>query len=68
MESFVEDSDKAIAKNNNSLVLYYGKKGEKIFDIGMKYNTDVESILTENNLSGKYLENDKMLIVPSFGM
>ena len=68
MESFVEDSEKAVIKNDNSLVLYYGKKGERIFDIGMRYSTDVEAIMTENNLSGQYLDSDRMILVPSFGM
>lgn len=68
LESFAEDPGKPITRKDDCLVLYYGKKGEKIFDIGMKYNTDVNGIVAENNLSADYLENDTMLIVPSFGL
>ena len=68
LESFAEETDKPVIRKDDCLVLYYGKKGEKIFDIGMKYNTDVAGILAENNLSADCLETDTMLIVPSFGL
>ena len=68
LENFAEDTEMPIEKKADSLVLYYGKKGEKIFDIAMKCSTDINEILTENNLATPILDNDKMLIVPSFGM
>lgn len=68
LESFTENTEAPLEKKADCLVLYYGKKGEKIFDIAMKYGTDINEILTENNLTANILEHDKMLMVPHFGM
>ncbi len=66
LETFGENTAQPNTNRQNSLILYYGTKGERIFDIAMKYNTDTGLIMAENNLPTHCLDSDKMLIIPSF--
>jgi len=47
----------------SALVLYYGAKGEKIWDIAKRYNTSMSSIRTENNIDEEELAENKMLLI-----
>lgn len=47
-----------------SVVIYFCSGGESVWDIARKYNTTVEEIMQENELSADYLENKKMLLIP----
>ncbi|MBQ3008291.1 MAG: outer spore coat protein CotE [Oscillospiraceae bacterium] len=66
VQDFKEDCEKPVNTNKDALVLYYGKKGEKIFDIALRYRTDTGLILSENSLESKVLEEDRMLFIPVF--
>jgi len=66
MDRFDENTDAPLEKPADALVLYYGQKGEKIFDIALRYKTDTEDIIKENNLENKYLSDDRMLFIPVF--
>lgn len=68
LQNFTERVTSPLENRENSLVLYYASKGEKIFDIAMRYHTDTSLIMTENGLSDLYLDSEKMLIIPSFEM
>lgn len=68
VKSFEENKEKPIKNDYNALILYYGEKGEKIFDIARQYKTDVETIIEENQLSDKVLKDDRMLFISAFGM
>lgn len=46
-----------------SLVVYFAKSGEKLWDIARKYQTTTESIASENSLEGDILTQDKALII-----
>ncbi len=65
---FEEFTDKPLDNTDNALVLYYGEKGEKLFDIAHRYKTDVKAVMAENSLEGKTLTRDKMLFIPAYGM
>ena len=65
--SFEENTEKALRRGSDALVLYYGKKGEKLFDISLRYKTDIGQITEENGIDGKTLTEDKMLFIPAFG-
>lgn len=67
LQAFEENTDKPSPQNSNALILYYGKKGEKLFDIALRHKTDIGRILEENGLEGKTLTEDKMLFIPAFG-
>ncbi len=47
-----------------ALVIYFCSGGESVWDIARKYNTTVEEIMEENELSADYLENKTMLMIP----
>lgn len=66
LETFEEIRDTAIATTKDTLILYYATKGEKVFDIAMKYHTDIQQIMAENNITAKTLPEDRMLIIPAF--
>lgn len=47
-----------------AIVIYFCTGGESVWDIARKYNTTVEDIMQENELSADYLENKRMLLIP----
>lgn len=52
-------------KNKKSgLIIYFCSGDESVWDIARKYNTTVEEIMEENQLSADYLENKTMLMIP----
>lgn len=52
-------------KNKKSgVVIYFCSGNESVWDIARKYNTTVEEIMEENELSADYLENKTMLMIP----
>ncbi|MBR6531219.1 MAG: DUF3794 domain-containing protein [Clostridia bacterium] len=58
----VEGSGKKIKKP--ALVIYFCQGNESVWDIARRYNTTVEEIMQENELSVDYLENKTMLMIP----
>ena len=68
VRTFEEKTDRLLSRDGDALILYYGKKGEKLFDIAQRYKTDVESIMEENELTEKVLIENRMLFIPAFGM
>ena len=68
MEKYSENTEKPLEETENALILYYGKKGEKVFDIARRYRADINFIVEENRLAEKVLTEDKMLFIPAFGM
>lgn len=68
VRTFEEKTDRLLNREGDALILYYGQKGEKLFDIAKKYKTDVESIMEENELNEKVLIENRMLFIPAFGM
>lgn len=51
--------------NLASLIIYYADGGEKIWDIARRYNTSVEAIWNENDLTCEQVEERGMLLIPS---
>ncbi|MBQ8575663.1 MAG: DUF3794 domain-containing protein [Clostridia bacterium] len=47
-----------------ALVIYFCQGNESVWDIARKYNTTVDEIMQENELSVDYLENKTMLMIP----
>lgn len=45
------------------LILYYGKAGEKLWDIGKKYYVPINVIKTNNDLSDDVLKEDKLIFL-----
>ncbi len=66
--SFTEDIDKALVAPAGEMILYYSDKGEKLFDIAMKYRADTGDIAKENNIEGKEITESRMLFIPVYGM
>lgn len=57
-----EGSGKKVKKP--ALVIYFCQGNESVWDIARKYNTTVDEIMQENELSVDYLENKTMLMIP----
>lgn len=47
-----------------ALSLYFAQKGEKIWDIALRYNTTEALIKEENGLKGVRIEKDTMIMIP----
>ena len=46
-----------------AVTVYFGDKGEKLWDIAKKYNTSEESIRRRNSVKGDVLDQETMLII-----
>ncbi|MBQ7035272.1 MAG: LysM peptidoglycan-binding domain-containing protein [Clostridia bacterium] len=58
------DIDHPIEKEGPApLVVYYGEKGERLWDIARKYSTSVSSIKQINDMSRDILEDKKLLLI-----
>ena len=58
-----------IIPTNNELILYQVQKGDSLWDIGLKYDSnDIENFLLEakklNNLQNSAIYEDQILIIP----
>ena len=58
----IEILDNALNKKS-SLIVYFAKQGEKLWDIARKYQTTTDLIVSENSLEGDTLDKDKALII-----
>ncbi len=59
-----EEDENAPQKESSALIIYYSKKGEKLWDIAKRYGSTLGAISEENELSGDVLAEDKMLMIP----
>ena len=66
LESFEENYSAPHINSADALVLYYGEKGEDVFDIAQRYRTDLSLIMEENNLESKILTGEKILLIPAY--
>lgn len=57
-----ENSEKK--KRHSSLVVCFCSGGEKVWDIARKYNTTVEEIMSENELTSDEIGEKMMLMIP----
>ncbi len=56
-------SDTVKEKDKTPLILYYAQEGEKVWDISKRYNTCIDVLRDENELSDDTLSSDKMLMI-----
>ena len=68
LDEYSENTDLSLSQPEDALILYYADKGEKVFDIAMKYHTDVSAIIEENSLETKTMSESRMLFVPQYGL
>lgn len=47
-----------------ALTVFFGRKGESVWDIARQYNTSMEAVMEENALTGEVLEENRMLMIP----
>ena len=60
--SEIKESEKL---HSSAITVYFPNCEETLWDIAKRYNTTVESIVLENNLSGDTTKDIKMLFIPS---
>ncbi len=58
------DENSPYPKSSAALRLYYAKAGEDIWEIAKAFRTDYAAAVTENDLSGEKLTEDRMLVIP----
>ncbi len=63
--SNIEISESSVKKADNcALTVYFCEKGEKLWDIARKYNTTVDAIASENDISEDCVDSYRMLLIP----
>jgi hypothetical protein len=63
-EISIDENSKKVRDGDYSIKLYYGIKDEDIWDIAKKYSTSAESVIEENSLDSRILQNDGMILIP----
>ncbi len=58
------DETKPIARDTAALCLYFADAGENLWNIAREYRTSLQSIRSENGLTGDAVENRGMLLIP----
>lgn len=62
----ISSNDDALKKKKNdcSLIIYFANRGENIWDIAKKFNTDLNEMKTINSLDGESLSCERQLLIP----
>lgn len=63
----IDENSKKQQDGDYAIKLYYGVENEDIWDIAKKYNSSVDAIINENDLTGDKLDKSGMIIIPIFG-
>ncbi len=63
--SDIEIIDEKMIANQAPLTVYFADKGENLWDIAIKYNTETEAIMRANELQDHLLEKSMPLLIPS---
>jgi len=50
--------------DDRALIIFFGEKGEDVWDIAKRYNTSADAVLKQNALSNPVLSENKKLIIP----
>ncbi|HBG55426.1 MAG TPA: hypothetical protein DDW99_04105, partial [Ruminococcaceae bacterium] len=58
------DETKPVQRDAAALCLYFAAAGESLWNIAREYRTSLQSIRSENGLSGDAVENKGMLLIP----
>ena len=66
LSGFEEDIDTPLENISESLVIFYGRKGDRVFDIAKNHNVSPQIIMEENLLENDHLTEDTMLVIPAF--
>lgn len=59
------DDDAPQRKPDSALILYYADGGEQIWDISKRFCSRPADILSENDIEGDTLPDDRMLLIPT---
>jgi hypothetical protein len=60
----IDENSKKLRDGDYAIKLYYGIHGEDVWNIAKKYSTSAESVIEENNLESRILQNDGMILIP----
>ncbi|MBR5251411.1 MAG: DUF3794 domain-containing protein [Oscillospiraceae bacterium] len=66
LQGFEENRDAPLADRQQALILYYGQKGERIFDIAKQHCVSPQEICQNNNIETQQLEKRQMLFINAF--
>ncbi len=59
------DQKNKIAKRQDcSMMIYFAKEGEKIWDIAKMYSSDLNEVRQINGITGEALDTDKQILIP----
>lgn len=61
----ITESENKIQRKSNAITVYFPEEAESLWSIARRYNTTVNAIAEENNLSGDTTESLKMIFIPA---
>ncbi len=61
----IEITDESVKREKAcALTIYYCDKGESVWDIAKRYNTTVDAVMGENDLSENSVDSARMILIP----
>ena len=51
-------------ERNAALTIFFGRRGESVWEIARQYSTSMEAVMEENSLTCERLEENRMLMIP----
>ena len=64
VEHMEADETKPLKDDPAALCIYYADKGERLWEIARSYRSSVDAICRENDLSGDFIPDSRMLLIP----
>ena len=58
------DESRPNPERNAALTIFFGRKGESVWNIARQYSTSMEAVMEENALADEILEENRMLMIP----
>ncbi len=63
-EIVYDDKNKISKRQDCSMIIYFAKEGEKVWDIAKMYNSDLNEVRLINGLNSEIIECDKQILIP----
>lgn len=62
------DETRPNPERSAALTIFFGRKGESVWDIARQYSTSMEAVMEENALADEILDENRMLMIPMIGV
>lgn len=59
-----DENNKIDKRNDCSMVIYFARQGERVWDIAKMYSSDMAQVRQINSINGDTIDSDKQILIP----